>query len=589
MAIETYEQALVFAARNGNETSFEELYKMYYQKVYALIRMTIKDAAEAEDVLQQTFVNAWNNISKLEDINAFNTWIQRIAVNQCYSVMRRHKELLTTDSEEQQSVLDELESEFMLPEVYATQNDLGDRLKQIISELSAVQKQTILLYYYEEMSVEEIAQVMECSPGTVKSRLYLARKAIGTEIEEQERKSGQKFFGVAGAPLTAFSKIFAKQVSLGNMAEPKAMELLHVMTRKLGFAKNPIRMVQENPGAKASSVSQGNAPQPQQIPHQAKGPVSELRQAVKMGSEAGKAAAQKAVSTSTGNALGLKVAAIITGATLVVGGGTAGGIAIVKNAIGNRNGASNAPAMEAPQNAIVEEVEDPDARATYEAYLRILEEEEEPIRNYDWLKYYDEESDDVRSIGFWDVTGDDVPEMFYVESQNGIQSDLHVVTAKDGEPVEILKQEWDYAVGGGMRYAVWAAKGERAFYSIEMDVDEGSHTSFVKYEVGKKDLSVSREVLCTCDRFPNSDGSVEVEYIVGGKTASEEKYNKQVQKAAEKAYAIFLETPGRFDDKPTAQSMVMTYPEAVNWLRAMLGMEPLAIMQTVMKTENNSL
>ena len=236
MAIDTYEEALVFAAKNGNTTSFEELYRLYYKKVYALIRMTVKDPSESEDVLQQTFVNAWKNISKLEDNSAFNTWIQRIAVNQCYSVLRKHKEMLTTDSEEQQNVMDTLESDFMLPEVYATQQDLSGRLKKIISELSDVQRQTILLYYYNEMSIDEIAETMGCSPGTVKSRLYLARKAIGTEIEEQERKTGQRFFAVAGIPVTAFRGIFGAQVDMDALPQKSAMQTLQAACWRAFFA-----------------------------------------------------------------------------------------------------------------------------------------------------------------------------------------------------------------------------------------------------------------------------------------------------------------------------------------------------------------
>ena len=100
MPMTDYEQALVFAAKNGNEKSFEELYKIYYQKVYSLAKMTLKNNADAEDVLQLTFVSAWKNISSLEDNAAFNSWIQRITLNQCYALLRKSRPVVSIDDDE---------------------------------------------------------------------------------------------------------------------------------------------------------------------------------------------------------------------------------------------------------------------------------------------------------------------------------------------------------------------------------------------------------------------------------------------------------------------------------------------------------
>ena len=67
----------------------------------------------------------------------------------------------------------------------------------IIDSLSPVQRETVVLHYFHDKSVSEISEIMDCSQGTVKSRLYLARNSIRTEIEEQEKRSGQRFFGFA--------------------------------------------------------------------------------------------------------------------------------------------------------------------------------------------------------------------------------------------------------------------------------------------------------------------------------------------------------------------------------------------------------
>ena len=227
--MDSYDQSLVFAAKNGNEKAFEALYERYYQKIYALARTTLKNEADAEDVLQQTFVSVWQNLPKLENTEAFSTWIQRITLNHCRSLLRRRKGDASLDApidDASDGLAPEPESDLLLPQVYAEREDLRVRLGHILDELSDVQRQTILLYYYNELSVDEIAQIMDCSTGTVKSRLFLARKSIRTEIEEQERKSGQKFYGVVGLPLVALRDLFNRSVAETALTPAKGSAVL---------------------------------------------------------------------------------------------------------------------------------------------------------------------------------------------------------------------------------------------------------------------------------------------------------------------------------------------------------------------------
>ena len=214
MEKQEYLQSLVASAKSGNERGFVELYKLYYEKIYALARTTLKSEADAEDALQSTFIKAWQKLDSLEDGAAFNTWIQRIALNECYGIIRKRKGNISLDDDEFQLPIskEQAEEELFLPQAYAEREDLNGRLKQIIDQLSDVQRQSIMLYYFSELSVAEIADVMNCSEGTVKSRLFLARKSIKTEIEEQERKSGEKFYGVAGIPMVWFGKVFVAQI-----------------------------------------------------------------------------------------------------------------------------------------------------------------------------------------------------------------------------------------------------------------------------------------------------------------------------------------------------------------------------------------
>ena len=332
MPITMTDQALVFAARNGNTKCFEELYKRYYDKIYALARTTVKNDADAEDVLQTTFIKAWQSIKSLEDPAAFNTWLQHITLNECCSLMRKNKPTLSMDEEGEDGEMMQLESDLMLPQQYAERRDLSERLGKIIGELSDVQRETILLYYYEEMSVDEIAQTMDCSAGTVKSRLFLARKAIKTEIEEQERKTGQKFYGVGFVPLGG---LFVRLVR-GTMIQPaQAMSIYGSVSHILFGTPLPATAA----AAQAVSAARTGASMATQ-PAAATGTVPVQSAAAGLTSSA--AAAGASVAAKAAIPLWAKLVAGIVGLALAATGGFFGIRALTKG------GSSGSPAPSSP-------------------------------------------------------------------------------------------------------------------------------------------------------------------------------------------------------------------------------------------------
>ena len=127
MAMTEQQTKLAAKAIKGDEKSFSELYQLYYQKIYALAFHTLKNTADAEDVLQVTFIKAWRNISGLSNPAAFNTWIQKITINECATLLRKRKPDYSIDSGDDSAPAFELESDLMLPEVYAEQEDLSAR------------------------------------------------------------------------------------------------------------------------------------------------------------------------------------------------------------------------------------------------------------------------------------------------------------------------------------------------------------------------------------------------------------------------------------------------------------------------------
>ena len=260
MAMTELEITMTTAAMRGNSKAFEELYGLYYKKVFALARMTVRNESDAEDILQQAFINAWRNINRLADPAAFNTWIQKITLNLCYSLLRKKNIAILLDAESDIDDIDDIESDEFLPAVYAERDDLKERLGRIIDGLSEVQKQTVILYYFNEFKVEEIAQVMECNTGTVKTRLFLARKTIRTEIEEQERRSGQKFYGVAGIPMLALGRLLAQQIEMHVLSPAVSSGILRSISQSIMQGAPQVSTAPAG-GAGAVPSSGGYAPQ----------------------------------------------------------------------------------------------------------------------------------------------------------------------------------------------------------------------------------------------------------------------------------------------------------------------------------------
>jgi RNA polymerase sigma factor (sigma-70 family) len=208
MAMTEHEKNLVAYTKAGNSKAFEELYSIYYSRILTLARVTVKNNADAEDILQQAFTNAWENIAGLSNPAAFSVWLQKITVNLCYRMLQKKNIAILMDIENDLEDYSEEPSSEFLPAIYAERGDLRIRLGRIIDGLSDIQKQTVVLFYFNELKVDEIAYIMDCNAGTVKKRLFLARRAIRTEIEEEERKSNEKFYGVAGIPMLALKNLF---------------------------------------------------------------------------------------------------------------------------------------------------------------------------------------------------------------------------------------------------------------------------------------------------------------------------------------------------------------------------------------------
>ena len=207
---------LVSSAKSGNKKSFDKLYELTHNDVWYNCLSLLKDEENAKDIMQETYITAFLKLDTLKDEEKFCGWVTTIAVNLCKKKLKGKVEYQIDD----EVLITEAETdELMLPEEYITKTEKRKVLLQIMKDtLSFNQYQTVLMFYFDEMSIAEIAQALEISEGTVKSRLNSSRAKMKTAIEDYENKSGDKLHGVVVVPFfTTIFKEEAKSLAVPNI------------------------------------------------------------------------------------------------------------------------------------------------------------------------------------------------------------------------------------------------------------------------------------------------------------------------------------------------------------------------------------
>jgi RNA polymerase sigma factor (sigma-70 family) len=198
---------LVLSAKNGNKKAFDKLYELTSHDVWFTCVSLLKDEENAKDIMQETYITAFLKLDTLKDEEKFCGWLTAIATNKSKNKLKGKVEYQIDD----EVLIAETETdELMLPEEYINKAEKRKVLLQIIEDtLSFNQYQVVLMFYFNELSIAEIAQALEISEGTVKSRLNSSRSKMKTAIEDYENKSGDKLHGVVFVPF--FTTIFREQ------------------------------------------------------------------------------------------------------------------------------------------------------------------------------------------------------------------------------------------------------------------------------------------------------------------------------------------------------------------------------------------
>ncbi len=181
------DQKLVERAQGGDKRAFDLLVSKYQRKLARLLSRFIRDAAEVEDVTQEAFIKAYRALPSFRGDSAFYTWLYRIGINTAKNYLvamgRRTPTSTDVDAEEAEG----FEGGEQLRDLNTPENELmsrqvADNVNQTLAELPEELRTAITLREIEGLSYEDIANIMNCPIGTVRSRIFRAREAIAVKL-----------------------------------------------------------------------------------------------------------------------------------------------------------------------------------------------------------------------------------------------------------------------------------------------------------------------------------------------------------------------------------------------------------------------
>lgn len=338
---------LVQKARENDQEALTEIYKISSPAVYKTIWVLIKDEDTVYDILQDTYVKAFTRLNQLQNPDKLIPWLKMIANNLAKDWLKKSKPVFFTDiygGEELEDIpfeesIEDVRSE-LNPEMAMDQQEAKRLVMEILDHLPEDQRVVIGMFYYEEMSVKDIAQTLGVSENTVKSRLSYGRKKIKEQVMDLEKR-GTKLYSVA--PFVFFLYLLGKadKVSAEPMAQKALPDVMQSYFREIsghtasqaGAAGSSWGNSSRNPGTGSLNPGQAGSTGTPSGPGLS-GPGHAGSNAGEWASNAAHTAAStssKAAGTITGTAAkhaGLKIAAVILAGSLGAGGITYG---VVRN------------------------------------------------------------------------------------------------------------------------------------------------------------------------------------------------------------------------------------------------------------------
>ena len=205
---------LVLQAAQGNKAAFGALYEETGRTVYFSCLKLLGDPQLAEDITQETYLTALQKLGTLVQPENFPAWVNRIGINLCKMHFRNN----SAPEDNSEEIIEEIPDEGLIPEEYVSNDAKRKIIMDIIDTvLTEEQRRSVILYYFDMLTVPEISEVMNCTTGTVTSRLSAARKKIKEAVLIYEENNNDRLHAVV--PVFILSKLLNKEAS--NTVLPK--------------------------------------------------------------------------------------------------------------------------------------------------------------------------------------------------------------------------------------------------------------------------------------------------------------------------------------------------------------------------------
>jgi RNA polymerase sigma-70 factor (ECF subfamily) len=184
--------ALFKAAQKGDMPAFEELVARHRDKIYARAFSMMRNEEDAVDLSQEAWVKAWQRLKQFQGESSFLTWMTRIVINLCLDQLRKQKRQRSESIEEMQEESGGVERQMPIvtpnPTEKLERTELRVRIDKALGQLSYEHRTVLILHEFEELEYKEIAKRMQCSIGTVMSRLFYARRKMAALMASYKRE-----------------------------------------------------------------------------------------------------------------------------------------------------------------------------------------------------------------------------------------------------------------------------------------------------------------------------------------------------------------------------------------------------------------
>lgn len=185
------DDALVQAARTGDMVAFEELIARHRDKIYARAYTMMRNEDEAVDLSQEAWVKGWQRLVQFQGESSFTTWMTRIVINLCLDQLRKRKRQRAESIEEMDEASGGVERQMPVVTVNPTERleraELRVRIDEALGKLSEAHRTVLILHEFEHMEYKNIAKTMNCSIGTVMSRLFYARRKMASLLQDLKK------------------------------------------------------------------------------------------------------------------------------------------------------------------------------------------------------------------------------------------------------------------------------------------------------------------------------------------------------------------------------------------------------------------